>query len=68
MKYFLNRLTQISLWFGVCVILCAIFATRGEIIALGVVMLFLNDETIKGFIAKRAPGLARWLESFMADL
>ena len=68
MKYLISRLTQMCLWFGICVILFAIFATRGEIVALGIVMLFLHDETIKNFIAKRAPGLARWIEGVMAEL
>ena len=68
MKYLIGRLTQMCLWFGICVILFAFFATRGEIVALGIVMLFLHDETIKSFIARRAPGLARWIESVVGDI
>lgn len=68
LKYFLNQLTQMCTWFGVCVMIAAMFATRGEIILLGVIMIFLHDEAIKNFISKRAPGLTKWIQSVADDL
>lgn len=68
MKYLINRLTQMCFWFGVAVVLFAMFATRGEMIILGCVMVFLHDSFIKDVIAKVAPGLSKWIESVVEDL
>lgn len=68
MKYLLNQLTQISAWFGVCVIIAALFATRGELVILGAVMLLMHDSFIKDIIAKWAPGLSKWIEETIAEL
>ncbi len=68
MKYLINQLTQMSAWLGVCVILAAIFATRGEIIILGIVMVLLHDSFIKDRINAWAPGLSKWIQSAVDDL
>lgn len=68
LKYLLSQLTQMSMWFGICVILFAIFASRSEIITLGIVMIFLHDEVIKNFISNRAPGLAKWIQEAVDGL
>ena len=55
-------------WFGVLVVLFALFATRGEIIALGFVMFFLHDEFMKNMISKYAPNLSKWIQEFTDEL
>lgn len=68
LKYFLSQLTQMCTWFGILVIVFALFASRGQIVLLGTVMIFLHDDIIKDFIAKRAPGLTKWIQEVMDDL
>lgn len=68
LKYFLSQLTQMCTWFGVCVIIAALFLPRVDIAILGGIMIFLHDDAIKGFIAKRAPGLSKWIQDIADDL
>lgn len=62
LKYFLSQLTQMSTWFGLFVILGAFFCPRSWLFLLGVVMLFLRDDSVKAFITARAPGVSKWIE------
>lgn len=68
LKYFLSQLTQMCTWFGIFVIIAALFLPRMDIVILGGVMIFLHDEAIKNFIAKRAPGLTKWIQDIVGDL
>lgn len=68
LKYFLSQLTQMCTWFGILVIIAAIFLPRVDIVILGAVMIFLHDEAVKAFIAKRAPGLSKWIQDVVDDL
>lgn len=68
LKYLLNQLTQMSAWFGFAVILAAFFATRGEIVFLGIIMVLMHDAFIKDRIASWAPGLSKWIEEVVDDL
>lgn len=68
LKYFLSQLTQICTWFGVLVILFTLFATRTEIVLLGIVMIFMHDESIKKLISKWAPGISKWIQEVVDDL
>lgn len=68
LKYFLDQLTQMCTWFGIFVIVAALFLPRLDIVILGGIMIFLHDEAIKNFISKRAPGLSKWIQSIADDL
>jgi len=68
MKYLVKQMMQMSFWFGVFVILAAVFATRGEIIALGTIMIITRDQFVKNTISEYAPKLVKWAERVSAGL
>lgn len=68
MKYLVRQMMQMSFWFGASVILAALFATRGEIATLGVVMMLARDQFIKNQISEYAPRFVKWAERMAGEL
>lgn len=61
-KYLLSQLLQVSAWIGFGLILCAFVAPRWFIILLGALLILTDDEKLKGWVAKNAPGLSAWID------
>lgn len=61
-KWILLQLTETTAWVGLFVILAAIFAPRSYIIVLGVILIAVDDNIVKNWIAKISPKLAAKIE------
>lgn len=61
-KYLLAQLLQVSAWTGFAVIIAAFIAPRWFIILLGILLIFTDDEWLKSWVAKNAPGIAKWID------
>jgi hypothetical protein len=61
-KYLLAQLFQVSAWIGLALIISAFVAPRWVILTLGVLLILTDDEKLKGWVAKHAPGINAWLE------
>ncbi len=68
MKYILNQLSQVSSWIGIILIAISFIAPRWAIAVFGVLLFVSNDEELKAWVAKRAPGLTKWLSDLVAKL
>lgn len=55
-------MTETTAWVGLFVILAAIFAPRGYIVALGILLIAVDDNIVKTWIAKISPKLAAKIE------
>ncbi len=61
-KYLLTQLTQVSAWIGVFIIIGAFLAPREYIAIFGLLLILTDDEALKGWVAKHAPGMVKWFE------
>ncbi len=61
-KYFLAQLAQVSAWIGLFVIIGAFVLPREYIAIGGVLLILTDDEALKGWVSKRAPGITKWFE------
>lgn len=53
---------QVSAWLGVGLIIAAFIAPRAYIVILGVLLILTDDEWLKAWVAKHAPGIATWID------
>lgn len=61
-KYLLAQLAQVSAWIGIVIIVAAFIAPREYIAILGIALILTDDEALKGWVNKHAPGIAKWFE------
>lgn len=64
LKYLLSRLFQVSGWIGFLLMLFALFTPRWFIILFGIILVFIDDEKLKAWVAKNAPSVTAKIEEW----
>lgn len=67
-KWFLLQLTETTAWIGLFVILAALFLPRSYIVFLGIVLIAVDDNIVKKWIAKISPRLAAKIEEWTNEI
>lgn len=68
LKFFIGQITQMSAWIGVLLIIGVfLFPSREYFFWIGVVLLFMHDETIKNWITRVAPGIAQTIKTWLEE-
>jgi len=61
-KWLFKNLTEISFYIGVAIIALAFLAPREYIALTGVLLISTDDDALKAWVAKHAPGITKWFE------
>lgn len=67
-KWFLLQLTETTAWIGLFVILAALFLPRSYIVILGAILIAVDDNIVKKWIAKISPRLAAKIEEWTNEI
>ena len=61
-----QQVTEITAWAGAAVIIGAFFLPRSFLVVLGIILIATDDKKAAEWVAKKAPGLAKAIESWKA--
>lgn len=67
-KYLLAQLTQVSAWIGLLIMLGAFIAPGSWMFFFGLFLFLTDDEALKNWTTKHAPGLTKKFEEWTRNL